>query len=138
MGYPTEIGPIGKPTAFNINRHKSELEYAPTSAQIAQLQNLNCALPDFFLLAQFAFALLVRKIWVAQFAFALYACKNRVAQVAFALHVFKNTVAHFAFALYASKNSVAHFAVAFCACKKSVAQFAFALCTFFLGPSFGF
>ena len=61
VGYPTEIGPIGKPTAFNINRNKSELEYAQTSAQIAQLQNLNCALPDFLLLAQFAFALIVKK-----------------------------------------------------------------------------
>ena len=49
VSYHTEIGPTGKPTAFNINRHKSELGYAQTRTQIAQLRNLNCALPNFCL-----------------------------------------------------------------------------------------
>ena len=51
---------------FAFYKYTTELGYAQTSAQnaqilqilqIAQLQNFNCALSDFFLLAQFTFAL---------------------------------------------------------------------------------
>ena len=49
----------------------------------------NCALPDFFLLAQFAFVLFIYIFLVAQFAFALLSSFSSIAQFAFAHRLFK-------------------------------------------------
>ena len=76
----------------------AELKYAQTSAQIAQLQNFNCALPDFFLLAQFAFVLFICFFLLAQFAFVLFIYFFFGAQFAFALLRSFFSIAQFAFA----------------------------------------